>query len=116
MPHVNGTFYRSAGQGYSAEKSKMSSGKPGGTHGEVSHADENAKAAGGSKMMVEHMGGGRFRTKTGKGDQGQEHDSLEALHSHMAQHFGVDQPEGEPDSDDEATEQDGGNALNMILG
>lgn len=110
MPYVNGNFHRSAGQGYAAEKAKM------GEKHEESPAVEGEHGSKGSVLHVKHHGDGKFSTKDEAGNV-QKHETMDDLHAHMVQHFGVHDGQGEGgDTDSEDYMGDGGEALKSILG
>jgi hypothetical protein len=106
---VNGNFYHNAGQGYAIEKSKSAEGSK-------TEVPEHGAQSSDEPIMVHHVGGGKFKTKTKSGKTA-DHESSEAMHAHLDQHFGTggDEPEGH-DSSDEDMSEDSGEALSSILG
>lgn len=114
MATVNGNRYTTFGQGYAAEKAKgkgeEADAKPEGGEENESH---------GGPMMVTHLGGGRFETKTKEKGSKKQHESEEELHAHMSQHFGT----GGGEEDEHAEEMMGtepsegvGSSVKSILG
>lgn len=109
MPYVDGKFSRSAGQGYARAKAM------GGT-GEKQEDSPALESKGGSVLHVKHHGGGKFSTKDDKGEVMQ-HESMDDLHSHMSNHFGLHDAEGMSGEEDSEYESgDNGEALQSILG
>jgi hypothetical protein len=111
MPYVNGQHYRSAGQGYAAEKAKTA-----GPAKEDAKPVEGEHGSRGSVLHVKHHGGGKISIKHEDG-QVTQHEGMDDAAGHMAQHFGLDGAESDHDSDDSSEyDGDGGEALKSILG
>jgi len=117
MPFANGVYGHSTGQAYSRAKSAGAQKTEGGD--DSPHGSEDSEAKGpqaGSVVHVKHHGGGKFSVKHEDGSV-TKHETPEDMHSHMMQHFGVN--ESEPDGDESAEygdESEGGDALKSILG
>lgn len=114
MPYVEGNFHRSAGQGYAREKAKMQGEQSSGE--DTGQPVEGDKGAKGSVLHVKHHGGGKFSSKDDSG-QVMNHESLDDLHGHMAQHFGVSESQDMPAEEDSGEYEMGGDdPLKSILG
>lgn len=116
---VNGNFYHNAGQGYAIEKGKSAEGQH--AVGRKDGDEKVSGGSGGSDMMVKHLGGGRFKTKSKHSDgktTEEQHESQADLNEHMNKHFGLSEGEDlEPDNDaDDDMSEDSGEALSSILG
>jgi len=129
MPEVNGKRYRTFGQGYAAEKNKGKDDSKAAPEVKQTKEDHEGseKTEYGSRMMVEHMGGGKFKTTSEHSDgkkTKEEHDSPEELHEHMKEHFGYEGSDEDEKQDREGTAEDGGDldegdgmsALHSLLG
>jgi len=106
MPQVNGNHYRSFGQGYAAEKSKM------GKEPEEKQGEASDKARG-SVVHVKHHGKGKFSVKHEGGSMTQ-HESPEDMHAHLDEHFHTGAQGSEEGMED--GDEGGEHALKSILG
>jgi len=121
MPFANGVYGRSTGQAYARAKAAgpmKSEGGDGKPHGSEDTGDKGPQAE--SVLHVKHHGGEKFSVKHEDGSV-TKHEGMDDLHDHMAQHFGVDEPSAEKDSDsdydaDSGEDYEGGDALKSILG
>jgi len=110
MPYVNGQHYRSAGQGYAAEKAKGA-----GPAKEDAKPVEGEGGSRGSVLHVKHHGGGKISIKHEDG-QVTQHEGMDEAADHMKEHFGLHDAEGMGEDDGSEYEGDGGEALKSILG
>lgn len=102
MPHVNGQFYHSAGQGYAAEKNKMAA-----SHS-ASENQSGTEKGKGSIVHVKHHGGGKFSVKH---DGGKVESNLDkqGMLDHLQQAF----PDAEQHQEGENEEGMGGAEPNL---
>lgn len=108
---TDGTRYRTFSQGARAESEKI-----GVKENEVGNKDDKGGQKG-SVAHVKHLGGGKFKVKHDDGSTS-EHASAEDMHSHLDQHFGLADSEGNDESTDSYDDDgdEGSEVMKSILG